>query len=195
MKLKEYQRQLVSELQRIYPITPIHAEWTAIRKDRSVYCPRIDVAVGPFATDTKCFIDEYDTLFANSEHFISTMLDYHKQNVERLSWENFITSIDSLRNKNRNARCLLAIEIENRVSRKHLIGGAVNAAALGRIGIVVAWTPEKLKAFVKLRRYLNFLGSVGKNTFDTTNLLILDRDQLLQSIRDSYTTSQHALKL
>ena len=45
-----------------------------------------------------------------------------------------------------------------------LLGGAVNAAALGRIGIVVAWTSEKLKAFAKLRRYLNFLGIVGKNT-------------------------------
>lgn len=184
MELKEYQKLLAEELQRIYPETPIQVEWSAIRGDRSLYCPRIDIAVGPFATDDS-YINEYNTMFTKSTHFITNMLDYHRINVKQLGFENFNTSTDSLFYKNQNARCFLAIEIENKVSRKHLIGGAVNAAALGRIGIVVAWTPEKLRAFVKLRRYLNFLGSVGKNTFDTTNLLILDSDQLLQSIRDS----------
>ena len=51
--------------------------------------------------------------------------------------------------------------------------------------MAVAWSADKLKAFIKLREYLNFLGSVGKNTFDTTNLLILDKEQLFQAIRSS----------
>ena len=29
--------------------------------------------------------------------------------------------------------------IENRVSRKHLMDGAINASALGRIGVVLPW--------------------------------------------------------
>ena len=60
-----------------------------------------------------------------------------------------------------------------------MIGGAVNASVLGRIGILVAWSPDKLRAAIKLRRYLEFLARVGKNTFDTTNLLILSKEQLL----------------
>ena len=40
------------------------------------------------------------------------------------------------------------------------MGGAINAAALGRIGIVVAWTDEKLIVFVKLKEYLDYLAGV-----------------------------------
>ena len=78
---------------------------------------------------------------------------------------------------NSNARCLMAIEIENEVSRKHLVGSLINAADLGRIGIIVARTPEKLRAFFNLSKYLLFLRSAEKPTFDTNNFLILNKEQ------------------
>jgi len=84
--------------------------------------------------------------------------------------------------RNQNARCFMAFEIENEVSRKHLMGGAINAAALGRVGLAIAWNPEKLRAFVRMRSYLLFLSAVGKNTFDPSNLLILSKDQVMDVI-------------
>ena len=62
------------------------------------------------------------------------------------------------------------------------MGGAINAAALGRLGIAVGWTREKVKAFVKLRSYLLFLASVGKNTFHPYNLLVLSKEQVLDAV-------------
>jgi len=181
VKVKEYQSELVDKLKRVFPNAPVETEWKAMGRDASLYCPRLDIAVGPFAYDRQ-YGETYNEMFDRSSAFIETITNYHKHNVEAISGETCQISLENLKSRNYNARCFLAIEIENKVSRKHLIGGAVNAAALGRIGLVIAWSPEKLKAFVKLRRYLDFLGSVGKNTFDTTNLLILDSRQFLQAL-------------
>ena len=188
MTPREYQKLIAEKLRIIFPGIDIEEEWRAMSDEASLYCPRLDIAVGPFACNDLVYSEKYDELMNNSQNLITVMLNYHKLNVETLSWENCDTSLNDLYQKNSNARCLLAIEIENRVTRKHLIGGAVNAAALGRIGIVVAWTPEKLRAFVRLRRYLKFLGQVGKNTFNTANLLVLDRDQLLDSLEQALPT-------
>ncbi len=38
---------------------------------------------------------------------------------------------------NFNARYFLSIEIENQLTQKHLIGGIVNASALGRLEILI----------------------------------------------------------
>lgn len=62
------------------------------------------------------------------------------------------------------------------------MGGAINASALGRIGVVIPWSDEKLRAFVKLIRYLHYLRNAQKNTFDTSNLLIVTKDQMLHAI-------------
>lgn len=131
------------------------------------------------------FENEYDRLMEISREFIEMLIVYTLENIREYEAINSVITFENLKNKNRNARCLLAIEIENKVSRKHLMGSAINASALGRIGIAVAWNTDKLKAFIKLRKYLHFLGSVGKNTFDTTNLLIMDKEQLFQAIHSS----------
>jgi hypothetical protein len=78
----------------------------------------------------------------------------------------------------------MAIEIENQVSRKHLLGGAVNASVLSRIGILVPWTKEKSRATIKLLQYWDFLKYVGKNTFSADNVLILTPDQLKEAISE-----------
>jgi hypothetical protein len=185
LTVKDYQSLLASELFNIFPNNPVVVEWSAMLDVPCLYCPRLDVVVGPFATESDRFEQEYDYMMENMRRFINNMIEFHNHNVENLSWEIANTSFEHLKLTNRNARCLLAIEIENRVNRKHLIGGAVNAAALGRIGVAVAWNPEKLNAFIKLRRYLNFLSDVGKNSFNTQNLLILDPAQVLDSIENS----------
>jgi hypothetical protein len=175
---KKYQELIAKQLSGLLTL-PVEKEWRAMKEQRSLYCPRVDVAVGPFVYDSSCITDQHDTLVKKWEKPIKTMLDYHKKNVESISWENCQTSFEDLCFKNKAARCFMAIEIEDEVSRKHLIGGAINAAALGRIGIVIACTPDKLKAFIRIRRYLWFLSRA--TNYDTLNLLILDKDQFITS--------------
>ena len=57
------------------------------------------------------------------------------------------------------------------------MGGIMNAAALGHLGVMVAWTEEKLRAMFRARSYLFFLESVDKPTMTVRNLLILSRNQ------------------
>lgn len=83
---------------------------------------------------------------------------------------------------NRNARCFIAIEIENENSRKHLMGSIVNAGALGRIGLLVAWSDEALTVATRMREYFDFLQSVGKRTFNMDNVLVLTSGQLAGSL-------------
>ena len=44
--------------------------------------------------------------------------------------------------------------------------------------ISVATNEKHLRTALRIRRYLRLLGSLGKNTFDTTNLMVLSTSQL-----------------
>jgi hypothetical protein len=182
--VEEFKHQVCSRLSLVYPLVPILPEWTSMQDEIGIYSPRLDIAVGPFATDRQCG-DDYDGLMENNKRFINRLIRCHINNVRKYDDKFYSLSFDRLKTKNYNARCFIAIEIENRVTRKHLIGGAVNASALGRIGIMIPWTPDKMRAAIKLRKYLEFLASVGKNTFDTTNLLILDKNQIMRALSSS----------
>jgi hypothetical protein len=175
---KEYQNRIAEDLHTSLEL-PVETEWRAMKKQPDLYCPRVDIAVGPFVYDSKCIPDQHDRLVKKWERPIKAMLDYHKQNLKKLSWDNCQTSFEDLCYKNKSARCLLAIEIEDKVNRKHLIGAAVNAIALGRLGIVIACSNDKLNAFVRIRRYLWFMSRA--TNFDTANFLILNREQLVDS--------------
>jgi hypothetical protein len=115
----------------------------------------------------------------SSHLFIHEMLVNHNQNIRGFGGSSHPPQLT----RNRNARCFLAFEIERgNYASKYLMGSAVNAAALGRIGVFVAWHEDRLKEFLKIREYLLYLGKRRKNTFDTSNLLILSKEQLQQCI-------------
>lgn len=80
--------------------------------------------------------------------------------------------------KNLNSRCFISVEIENAVTQKHLIGGIINASALGRIAIMIPWNERQLRAFIRTLNYLEFLKDAEKNTLDTTNIFIISKDQI-----------------
>ena len=178
LTVKEYQKLVQKKLQTLLKL-PVKREWRAMKEQSALYCPRVDIAVGPFVYDSSCINDQHDCAVKQWEKPIKAMLAYHKQNVESLNWEICRTSFEDLCYKNKTARCFLAIEIENGVNPKHLIGDDLNAIALGRLGIVVAYTPDTLRAFGRIRIYLWFLRSA--TSFDTMNLLILNREQLANS--------------
>ncbi|WP_366345992.1 hypothetical protein [Paenibacillus amylolyticus] len=184
--LKVYQIQLRDMLREVFDSEDVYEEWSAMRDEYglSIYCPRLDVAVGPFATHERLG-HTYDDMLTNPivESFLRKLVECNKVNLERYA-DGFVrpSKYEEILFTNHNARCFMSIEIEHMVSRKHLIGGAVNASALGRFGIIMPWSDEKLRAFVKLIRYFQYLKYAEKNTFDTSNLLIVTKEQMDNAI-------------
>lgn len=173
-------------LARLFGAAAVESEWQALRGERGSYSPRLDLAVGPFATGTSRRSAEYDGLLEQHSKLLDKLWSLHVANLRAYDPGHATPDRQQAFTLNGNARCFLAIEIEHKVSRKHLMGGAINASALGRLGIVIGGDEEKTKALVKTRHYLLFLASVGKNTFNPANLLILSRGQLevlLQQVR------------
>lgn len=185
MTLKQYQNYIKDRLQYIFPNTEVKSEWNAMADERNLnlYSPRIDVAVGPFATH-ESLEQAYDNIAREtiSMSFIGKLIEFSHINL--IQYGDFVEppNFEQVIYQNRNARCFMSVEIENMVSRKHLMGGAINASALGRVGIVIPWSDEKLRAFVRLFRYLQYLKLADKNTFNTTNLLIITKEQFVQSM-------------
>ena len=126
---------------------------------------------------------EYDELGHRHWNFLLELHAAFAENVRGFEDADGVHDLGTVCNRNRNARCFLAVEVEGSGSRKHTMGGAINAAALGRVGISVACSASEFKKLLKMRRYLLFLAAVGKNTFDTTNLIVVTREQLGQALR------------
>ena len=183
MTTKEYQDNLYISLRSKLSELEIKNEWIAFPESTKHYSPRVDIAIGPFSIYQQN-IDEYDRLInqGNIRSFLRSLYDCHKDNIAiECQNENHIEipNFEELLIKNRNARCLLAFEIENRNSRKHIMGSLINAASLGRIGIGIAYSENTLKTFIRILKYLQFLKQVEKNTYDTTNFLIITKEQMV----------------
>lgn len=187
VKLKRYQEFLKSKMQLLFQDIEIETEWNAMRDERAlnIYSPRVDLAVGPFATHER-HESIYDNMLdlQNIRSFLQKLIGFYSENL--MNYGDYVTprAYDQVVYQNLNARCFMAVEIENKVSRKHLMGGAINASALGRVGIVIPWTKDKLKAFIKLVRYMQYLKDASKNMFNTTNLLIVTKEQFHMAFTD-----------
>lgn len=185
--IKEYQNRLKQTLANVFLDVDIKTEWASMQNESSLqlYSPRLDVAVGPFANHMR-LVEQYDKMCKNPKirNFIARLIEFNRNNQALFPGYIYPPDLNQVINQNKNSRCFMAIEIENEVSRKHLIGGAINASALGRIGIVIPWSQEKLRAFVRLFRYLQYLKNAEKNSFYTTNLLIITKDQMREALED-----------
>lgn len=164
---------------RLNPLEVI-SEWRAFADMPYQYSPRVDIAVGPFSVAPgRDSIQEYNQLLRNENvnNFLRLVYYYHIENIGQ-EWLNEITipEYDFLIQKNQNACCLLTIEIENTSTKKHIMGSMINAASLGRIGI--AYNESVKRTFVRIMNYLGFLKRVEKNTYDTTNFLIITKEQM-----------------
>jgi hypothetical protein len=191
MSLVEDQQSLTNSLGVIFQQETVN-EWRT-EMNAGIYSPRLDIAVGPFSTaDGIRLINEYNGIFNDHLAFIKGLTKIHLRNIQSITnqtsdqeAEHRINSkLNDLYSTNFNARCFLAIEIENAVSRKHLMGGAINAAVLGRIGIAAGYTEKMHKVFLNLYRYFSFLQEVEKPTFKTNNLLVISYIQLMDFCHD-----------
>jgi hypothetical protein len=170
--LRDYFKSLGESLE-------VESQWTALRGEAvSKYSPRVDVAVGPFAYQEKRYAQEYNRLTAVSREFLNKLLDLFKKNSKNFSFDHEIPAdCQRLGDMNRNARCLMPIEIEKSGDRKHRLGDIVNACSLGRVGLIIAWDQSALNSFLKIVGYFAFLKGVEKPTYETENLIVVSKKQ------------------
>ncbi len=187
MTTKQYQHLIVPLLENMLIELEVVPEWTAFRGFSNHYSPRVDIAVGPFSVNPyNNQLQRYNELIENEDikDFLKSVYDLHVENIgDEIYNEIKILPFERLIRKNQNARCLMAIEIENKNSKKHFMGSLINAASLGRVGIGVAYTDTAFRTFIRIMNYLGFLKRVGKNTYDTRNFLLITKDQMTELLQ------------
>ena len=158
------------------------------------YSPIIDVTVGPFSeTKGVSLYAEYDKLVDFSRDLIGDMLEqfwmnyqefgngYFRAEDRRLpdSYKDFFSGEE---NTNWNARCFLAIEVEDSGSTKHLLGDMINASISGRVGILIGYNEDKFQTFMRHLEYLAYTVAAGKIRFNSKNILVLTPEQLERAL-------------
>lgn len=183
----DYQNQVVGSLEKIFGETNVIKEWHVAKGSRDnftreLYCPRLDVAVGPF--NIRGWGEE-------DRRQIVRHLNRRRQLIKAF-WgvaENRDYGFEHFtRKRNVNPRCLLAIEIENSGSSKHMLGNIANVSILGSVGIVVPFTKEKLALCKRIRRYVDFAARVEKIKSVFENVLIVNKDDFLRTINNFIRT-------
>lgn len=175
-----YQNALTRLFNGIFiPPIPLQPEWDPFADISDIHSPHLDYAVGPFAKGDLRFDDEYDDLMDNYSRLFRLLIDTYNNNIRD---QHLLRPLDFIEVKyhNQNARALITIEIENTTTRKHIIGGIINASTLGRIGIMVAWNEE---SFITMKQQLNYIRFLNKKKlfrYKPANLIILNRNQLLE---------------
>ena len=187
MTATEFQDSIKPLLRNKLAQLEVEVEWTAFSGVPYQYCPRVDVAIGPFSTTPgEDKIQEYNQLLRRTDvnDFLQQIYEFHVFNIGD-EWLNEITipEFDFLIQQNQNARCLCALEIENTSTKKHIMGSMINAASLGRVGVGVAFTDSVKRSFIRILNYLAFLKRVEKNTYDTSNFLVVTKEQLETILR------------
>lgn len=181
MIAKDYQNFVHEKLQNIYGELAIK-EWS-IKKDsgdrlpKDMYCPRIDIAVGPYNIDGQV---------SENNRRINLMIDEQKSFLRKLvnKSETDVGDIDDfLQFKNKNPRCFLGIEIEASGGRKHMLGDIANASIISAIGIVIPLN-DRLKGFKGIKKYIEFATRVGKMNSSFNNVLIITEENFTQILSE-----------
>lgn len=115
-----YQDNVANHLKDIFGNQDIIKEWHVAKDSRDdftreLYCPRLDVAVGPFNIDGQVDVNKarIRRRISSKRNIIKAIFDVSENN--NITFEAF------KRNCNENPRCMIAIEIENSGSSKHML--------------------------------------------------------------------------
>ncbi|RLI78914.1 hypothetical protein DRP07_10575, partial [Archaeoglobales archaeon] len=145
---REYQKKIASFLERKFGkiLKEKFREEDLIRVERGLklgggfYSPRMDVAVGPFSFARGNRNEEYNQLLDIHEirEFLSRVVKRGKTLTK-----DFIKSVKDSENK--NPRCFICIEVENKSTRKHFMGSAFNSSIMGKVGIVISYDKGKME--------------------------------------------------
>lgn len=181
--VREYQESASESLKNIFGEDNVKKEWDAAKGSeddftRELYCPRLDVAVGPFNIHRDLYEDNLSinrTLSAN-RNLLKRL--WRASELRVSTFERF------MREKSNNPRCMLAIEIENSGSSKHMLGNIANVSILGAIGIVIPFNAKKLALCKRIKKYVTFAMEVEKIRGVFKNVLIINKEKFLRIIND-----------
>lgn len=171
-----YRDRIIPLLEQIFGEKQVKKEWDVARNardaySRKLYCPRIDIAVSPFNINRKV---------KKNKKMIDDTYSCHKSFINKLS----SVSRSKIRAEhNINPRCFLAIEIENKGGRKPRLGSIVNAAILGKVGIIVTFTEESDNSLRKIKKFLKFAETVHKTKVDISkNVIIITKEDFFKAL-------------
>ena len=182
-KVKGYQEFAFNSLMKIFGEDGVKKEWNVAKDSedaftRELYSPRLDVAVGPFNISRHVYEDglRITRTINSNRNFIKKL--WQVSELKSFSFAEFLS------NKNNNPRCMLAIEIENSGSSKHMLGNIANASILGAIGIVIPFNAKKLALCKRIKKYVTFAMEVEKIRGVFKNVLIINKEKFLRIIND-----------
>lgn len=148
---------------------------------RALYSPRLDICVYPTNTNRHLTGNQHiDVAFLANRPLLTTLHGASHRRHEPLD--------HVLLGGNINPRCFLAVEIENSGSKKHMLGDIINAAYLGKFGIVVAVGQKQFRSFTRILEYLKFCVAVGKAQERFENVLLFEADELLAALNNQHGT-------
>lgn len=181
--VKRYQETTTRALKNIFGESSVWKEWDVAKGSRDsftreLYCPRLDIAAGPFNTDGNVERNNRKILRAVSanKRLIRRLFECSENKTGNLAY--------FLANKNRNPRCLLSIEIENSGSSKHMLGNVANVSIIGLIGIVVPFNEKKLSLCKRIKNYVAFATEAEKIRASFKNVLIISKNQFLSVLNE-----------
>lgn len=167
---QEYQVLIFGMLKEIFGEEMVKSEWDSVTYDghfqnhKSVYAPRIDIAIGPFNSYGDLDIGN-DRTAVMKKHLLVERLNERYE----ISWNNL-------------SRCFLAIEIVFSGSSKHIMGDFLNATSTGAIGIIVS----RGKSHDKAKRMLGYLTRLEdyKRIHRMRNLMLFRDDEFLKFLEE-----------
>jgi len=183
-EVEEYQELVCNSLQRIFGETNVKKEWNVAKDSRDdftreLYCPRLDIAIGPFNIDRDVERNKMAIKRVARRHrdFVDRMLRYSQQQG---------SNVDGfLENANANPRCFLAIEVENSGSSKHMLGNIANTSIIGSIGVVIPFNYKKASLCKRIKKYVTFATQVRKIKDVFKNVLIIDKENFLRALNEN----------
>ena len=179
----EFENQALTSLQELFGSENVERPWDVAKNSRDdftreLYCPEIDLAVGPFNVnrdgDGGVAIKQ---TFLRSRALIEKLLSVSHNPVG--NFEEFLGKA------NPNPRCFMAVEVEKSGTRKHMLGDMVNASIIGMIGIVIPLKEGILRGFKGIKKYLEFATRVEKSKYSFDNVLIVGGNDFLDALEQA----------
>lgn len=189
MEVRDFQELVYSSLKRIFGENNAKKEWNVAKNStddfiRKLYCPRLDLAVGPFNIDRKI-------TYNNTE--IEKAIRYYRSFIDKMfnNSEQRDGNFDEFLNKrNINPRCFLAIEIENSGTSKHMLGNIANVSIIGSIGVVIPFNDRQLSNCKRIKEYVDFATEVKKIKAIFENILVIDKENFLKVLTMELSRAQ-----
>lgn len=179
MSANEYQNKAVELLKQVFPAELVKKEWDSsatfndLSHNKTVYAPRIDIAIGPFNNRFDLDIGELQTDVMKEHPFTKMIFERRYKDIDDFEkvWNSF-------------SRCYLAIEVEFSGSAKHILGSIINAVTNGSLAFIIT----NKENYDKANRIINyFWRQENQEVLELhalKNMLVFEGEEFLEVLRE-----------